>query len=236
MIEVGMIKKLYNIKVMRNSFFGIAIGLLLLLLIIVYINATDRIVEEYMTKEISEYGNWDGHVDLERDSIESGLFLFPQEIASSNDAEYLYYCATDMHSIHQYGIYTIVTYTEQKFEEEVKRIADTRCQVQLSLQGEMVTNSVMYSEELFNYPAYVAIYNSNLSYEYALLDTTSHKIIYVYLQLKDGNEIIPEEYLPIEAVGNDMYLNNSWNNQNLYYSKDKNGDYCYYKDEYEHRD
>ena len=82
MIEVGNDKKkLYNIKVMRNSFFGIAIGLLLLLLIIVYINATDRIVEEYMTKEISEYGNWDGHMDLERESLESGLFLFPQEIA-----------------------------------------------------------------------------------------------------------------------------------------------------------
>lgn len=226
-------KEMYKTKVLRNSFISIAIGLFLLLLIIVYMNATDRIVEEYMTKEISEYGNWDGHMDLERESLESGLFLFPQEIAPAEDAEYLYYCASDMHSIHQYGIYTAVTYTEQKFEEEVKRIADTRCQVQVSLQGETVTNSVMYSENLFKYPAYVAIYNSNLSYEYALLDTANNKIIYVYLQLKDGNEIIPEEYLPIEAVGTDMYVNNSWENQNLYYSKDKNGDYCYYKHEYE---
>ena len=219
-------------KIFRNGILGIAIGGILLLLAFIYIHATDRVVEEYMTKEISEYGNWDGHMDLERDFLESGLFLFPQEIASSKDAEYLYYCATDMHSIHQYGIYTAVTYTEQKFEEEVKRIADTQCQIQVSLQGESVINSVMYSEDLFKYPAYIAIYNSNLSYEYALLDTANNKIIYVYLQLKDGNEIIPEEYLPIEAVGMDMYVNSSWKNQNLYYSEDRNGDYCYYKDAY----
>ena len=222
----------YKKKLFRNSILGIVIGVVLLLLAFVYINVTDRIVDEYTTKELSEYGNWDGHMDLERESLESGLFLFPQEIASSKEAEYLYYCASDMHSIHQYGIYTAVTYTEQKFEEEVKRIEDTTCQVQVSLQGETVTNSVMYSEELFKYPAYVAIYNSNLSYEYALLDVANHKIIYVYLQLKDGNEIIPEEYLPIEAVGMDMYVNSSWDNQNLYFSQDKNGDYCYYKDEY----
>ena len=34
------------------------------------------------------------------------------------------------------------------------------------------------------------------------------------------------------AVGTDMYAKNSWDNQNIYYAKDKNGDFCYYNDEF----
>lgn len=226
--------KQYKRKILRNSFLGIVISVILLFLGGIYVCVTDSILEEYITKETSEYGNWDGHIDLERESLESGLFLFPEEISTAVDSDYLYYCAVDKHSIHQYGIYTSVTYSQQEFQEEVERIADIQCKVQVSSQGEYVTNSIMYSEELFAYPAYVAIYGSNLSYEYALLDAANNRIIYVYLQLKDGNEIIPEEYLPIEAVGKDMYENNSWDNQNLYFSKDENGDYCYYKDGYEY--
>ena len=105
-------------------------------------------------------------------------------------------------------------------------------QASASDDGDTVTNSVEYSKKLFAYPAYIAIYASNLSYEYALLDEENNRIIYVYLQMKDANGVIPDEHLPLEFLGKDMYENNNWDNPNIYFSKDQHNDYLYYKDFY----
>lgn len=186
------------------------------------------ISEEYMTIKESEYGAWSGHIDYESESMESGLYLFPQNLASTEDVDYLYYCAKNNLSISSYLVYTAATYSQEDYVKEVERIKNTQCTVRLNGEGDCVTNSVMYSEELFAYPAYVAVYASNLSYEYALLDEENNTIIYVYLQMKDGYEILPAEHLPLENLGKNMYEKNSWDNPNIYYAKDKYGDYMSY--------
>ena len=217
---------------LRDVIIGIVVSIAIFLILAVFVQVGSRIDQEYSTNQASEYGNWDGHIDRERESMESGLFLFPEDISSAKDSDYFYYCGIDYHSISQYLIYAAVTYPEDTYKKEVERIANTKCKVQLSASdaGDTVTNSVEYTKKLFVYPAYIAIYASNLSYEYALLDEENHRIIYVYLQMKDANGMIPDEYLPLEVLGKDMYENNNWDNPNICFFKDKHNDYRYYKD------
>lgn len=160
-----MNKKKETIKIACIS---IGITLFIYAAIIFMIYQGESIRQEYTTTEISEYGNWDGHIDMEREALESGLFLFPKEISSAANTDYMYYCATDYHSINRYLIYLEATYSDEDYQKEVERIANTKCEVQLDADGTRVTNDVMSFEDLFAYPAYAAIYGSNLSYEYAL--------------------------------------------------------------------
>ncbi|MBQ4529800.1 MAG: zf-HC2 domain-containing protein [Lachnospiraceae bacterium] len=219
----------------RNLMIGIGclcivVSVLIMSLGWIFIQSFDSIAEEYMTIKTEEYGNWDGHIEGEREYLESGLYIFPEQIDMAKEAKYYYYCSNDNSSISQYLIYTEVTYSEEDYMKEKERLANTKCQVKLSPAEGSVTNSVLYSEELFAYPAYIAVYSSNLSYEYALIDEQEERIIYVYMQMKDGNEVLPKEFLPLEYQGKDMYEENSWDNVNIYFGKDKYGDYSYFMD------
>lgn len=94
-----------------------------------------------------------------------------------------------------------------------------------------VKNTINYTEKLFDYPAYITIYNTNMSFEYALTDDENRCIIYIFLKLYEGAKFLPEEYLPLEFQGKSMMnYDTSWQNQNIYYSTDTNGDHVYYLD------
>ena len=215
----------------KNVIIGIAIGIILLLLCVIiwlYLFCSNGIWQEYITISPSEYGKWDGHIDYEREGIESGLYIFPGDISNAVNVDYFYYTALDSHSISKILIFAEITYSGVDYQVEKERIASLQCKIGVSEKEQTVSNSIVYSQDLFSYPAYVAIYGSNLSYEYALLDEENSKIIYVYAKLKDLNGIIPEEYLPIEFIGRDMYANNSWDNINIYYAENNAGDYVFY--------
>ncbi len=215
----------------KNAVISIAIAVIIVLTGIViwlYLFSSNGIWQEYVTISSSEYGNWDGHIDYEREEIESGLYIFPEDIAKAEDVKYLYYTALDYHSISDILIFAEITYSEEDYKTEKERIAGLECKIPLSENEQPVTKAVDYSEELFYYPAYVAIYGSNLSYEYALMDEENNRIIYIYSKLKDLNGTLPDEYLPLEFIGKDMYENNSWDNLNIYYAANKDGDYVFY--------
>ena len=188
----------------------------------------DGIWQEYITVLPSEYGNWSGHIDYEEEEFNSGLYIFPENVSNALDVDYLYYTAIDFHSIGNNIIYAEVTYSEEDYIKEIERIANIECKIKMSPEGDYHTNNINYSEDLFAYPAYVAIYACNLRYEYVLMDEANHKIIYIYSHLKDMNGVIPQEYLPLEVIGKDMYENSSWDNINIYYSEDENGDHMSY--------
>ena len=224
-----------NSNTAKNVVMGIIIAIMAAVIIVLFCVAgwlfffcSGGIWQEYITVLPSEYGNWDGHIDNERQEIESGLYIFPENISQASDVDYFYYTALDYHSISTIAIFAEVTYSEEDYLMEKNRIAGLQCEIPMGSDKQAVTKSAVYSEELFSYPAYVTIYNSNLSYEYALLDEESNKIIYVYSKLKDLNGLIPDEYIPIEVINKDMYENNSWDNINIYYAKDESGNYKYF--------
>lgn len=186
--------------------------------------------QEYYTIDTEAYGNWDGHIELEKEELygDSGLYIFPDTINHALDADYFYYCGRDNNSISQYLIYAAVTYSETDFEKEKERISSIECEISLDGGKEAVTNSIMYTEELFAYPSYIAIYASNLCYEYVLVNEEENQMIYIFTKLVDGQGIIPQEYLPIETQGKDMYGINSWENPNIYCSKNADDDIEFY--------
>lgn len=118
---------------------------------------------------------------------------------------------------------------EEELKKEKKRLSEIQCDVK---RGKIrKKNKVQFSDTLFEYPAFISIYDCNNSFEYALLDESKNTIIYIYLQLCDGNTLLPSEYVPIEYQGKDMGSKNDWSNTNIYYATDENGDHTYYKDE-----
>lgn len=188
---------------------------------------SDTIEEEYSTIDIANYGVWDGHIECERAEINSKLAIFPNSTENVEDADYYYYCSKNSFNNH-YVIYAEMEYTDEQYQKELQRLSEIEVEIELPSTQEVASNGIIYDEKLFNYPAYVAIYGCNLSYEYALTDEENHKIIYVYSRLQDMNGMIPDKYLPLEVIGKDMYENNSWDNINIYYSEDENGDYMSY--------
>lgn len=64
--------------------------------------------------------------------------------------------------------------------------------------GEEYTNRVCYDSDSYNYPAYITIDGFADTYEYALIDDTNHRIIYVYLAYPEIETFEWKDYLKID--------------------------------------
>ena len=219
-----------KVKTAAPVIVAIALCVVIVFLLIHIFKTANYITQEYITVQPEEYHEWNGHIPLEEQELKSGLYLFPAQDVQAEDMDYLYYCCTRNAAVYEYLICAEITYTKEQLEQEKERLAQVECDINLTADGENITNKVTYTEELFSYPAYVAAYAANLSYEYALVDEADCKIIYVYMQVKDGNGILPSEYLPTEYLGRNIYEDNSWDNINIYFGKDKHGDYSFYRE------
>ncbi|MEE1281817.1 MAG: hypothetical protein UHK60_06145 [Acutalibacteraceae bacterium] len=186
-------------------------------------------VETYHTTDTKKYLQTEGHIDNEGMDIRSGLFIFPDSIEELTNVEYEYDCKEGLLD-NSYMIFLKGSYSDkQAYEKEIMRLENISCSVDTS--EKTVVNKIQYSDSLFDYPSYVAVYNTNLSFEYALADEENNSVIYIYLKQCEGADFLPEEYLPIEFRGNSMMdYDLKWENQNIYYAPDSNGDHVYYQD------
>lgn len=184
--------------------------------------------KSYSTTDPKEYLQTTGHIENEGTDIRSGLLIFPDTIDGLQDVDYRYSCKEGTLD-NSYFIYLSATYTDNAYRTEKERLSNIQCTVKLPEKA--VENSIEYSETLFDYPAYVAVYNTNMSFEYALTDDENNCIRYVYLKLCEGADYLAEKYLPLEFNGKSMLkYDTSWKNQNIYYATDNNGDHVYYLD------
>lgn len=81
------------------------------------------------------------------------------------------------------------------FERECSRLE------QIKVEMDEKTNKIVYKEDVFSLPAYIAMYNYSSCFEYALVDEVNKTIIYIYMQGTDYK--IPKEYLPKDKTFND---------------------------------
>lgn len=190
----------------------------------------EDIDEEYKTVNVEDYGNWSGHIESEKQEVEgkSGLRIFPKKSKDLEVEEYIYNCEKTNASVYKYLIYSKIKYSEIQFKVERERLSKLKCDIAIDGKKSIVKKKIKFSDKLFQYPAYVAIYASNYCYEYALLNEESNEIIYVFTKMADANGIIEERYLPKEVVGKDMYENDSWDNQNMYWAEDSDGNHVSY--------
>lgn len=213
----------------KNFFLSRNILCVILLLCSIFLTACGT-EKEYQTTNTDLYLQMEGHIANEGMDIRSGFFVFPDSINDMQNVKYQYYCKEGI-AENSYMIYLNVKYSNQKsYEEEIERLTSITCSVKTSKN--VVKNDIEYTEELFDYPAYVAVYNTNMSFEYALADMDNNTIIYVYMKLCEGTDFLSKEYLPKEFRESSMMeYDTTWKNQNIYYAPDGDGIYVYYLDD-----
>lgn len=184
-------------------------------------------VENYHTVDVDKYRSFEKSEE-EKEGIHSGLMIFPEQLyPEMEDVSYFYLYDTNMWD-NIYEIYLKAKYSDEDFELEKGRLKNISSRV--NVNGNEKEQDIQYTEDLFVLPAYVAIYASNNSFEYALVDEETKTIIYIYLQNSTNDDLFRKEYLPYEYQKKELLEDNSWNNTNIYYVTDQNGDHVFYRD------
>lgn len=128
--------------------------------------------------------------------------LFPNTIADK-DVEFFYFqwdlgivgCATVEYQCS-------IKYSESYFEKEVDRIENYVAVMEYYDVGSnggrrIVKNKLVYDEETFCLPAYVAVLGHNGTSAYVLLDEEKNTVHYIHLSVIYKNDMhINKEYLP----------------------------------------
>lgn len=120
------------------------------------------------------------------DDFDSGFFIFPDSIDNAKSVEYESKVKTGMFDSDGYFILEI-EYDEMEYKKEIKRLADISCEI--SYEGNAVQNQILYDNDKYNYPAYIASDGYDYVYEYALLDEDSNRIIYVLLSYPEYSKL-----------------------------------------------
>lgn len=176
--------------------------------------------EQYETTNQSDYGEYSGHIEKEKDDLFSKLYIFPNEIANGVTVNQYYYYCDNASLDNSYKIYLECTYSQNDFAKEAERLS----KLQTEYNGE--TKNIIVANNGFHFPAYVAVYEEKLNtYEYALVDEENSKIIYIYAQICGlDKEIIDNIYLPVDFKVPSELEDKGWEGFNLYYFRISNGE------------
>ncbi len=112
----------------------------------------------------------------------SHFFLFPDDLSNAREADFWYEYRTGLLDTDGTFFLTAV-YSDEDFEKEKKRISEVTCTVNDGIDDH--TQAVLYDEDMYNYPAYIAIDGYCHNYEYALIDEADNRVIYVLLGYPD---------------------------------------------------
>lgn len=153
------------------------------------------------TNDIEKYGDWYGLLG------HTNLLIFPENIPdNATNAEYYYYNYASSLGPSS-TVFLKCDYNEEDYRKEIERLKRI--------------DNIKYSEELYNYKAYISILGS-IENEYALL-CDDKTIIYIFnlSGIKDS-EKIEKKYL---EKNNDSELNK---NRFSIYQIDNNDEYKYW--------
>ena len=150
--------------------------------------------------------------------LSTPLFIFPDSTDNMLDAEYESYFFYGLLDTDSY-IVLKACYSPEDFEAEVERLAAIDHTVEYN--GESYYQEIMYDEDSYNYPAYVAVDGYSSEYEYALIDEADHEIIYIYFSYPDTTlKHIDEDYRKIDESAYDVQGGSTLERFNVYYHYD----------------
>ena len=144
------------------------------------------------TMEISNADYEQNIANVKDDNSCECLSIFPNCIGDSK-CEYFYY-ADDIEifdsSIHRIELYVKIIFSDYNlYAKEIERISH--------IANKNKTKEIIYVPDLFFLPAYVTIYNYEGIYEYALVDSASTTIYYLYLQnVGEENYVFDGAFIP----------------------------------------
>lgn len=145
-------------------------------------------IENYDKADILE--NYGGDID-------SGLFIFPETTDDMMNPIFESGLRTGMFDTDGY-IILHTQYGKEQYQAEIERLSDIECT--LSFDGEEVTQQVIYDEESYALPAYVAADGFDYMYEYALVNEETCEITYILLSYPDYVDLRKyKEYLKLDS-------------------------------------
>jgi hypothetical protein len=138
-----------------------------------------------VTHNAADYGNFEDFKGY------SNLYVFPARLPASMQIQNYYYFYQDTFLDPTYQIYLEYTLSDADYQAEVQRLAS------ITEQHGSETHPIVYDTQNFSYPAYVTVFENNLTYEYALLIENQRKIVCVFSQFVNRNDIkFDPAYLP----------------------------------------
>ena len=186
----------------KKGFIGISllsivgsIFFVIILLIMIINSPIDKItgIDNYdKSYYINNYG----------DDLDSDLSIFPDNYTDFLDASFSSALSTLAFDTSGYIILN-AKYSEEIFKNEIERIKQLKKTVSDGCRGNALkyTNTVLYDENSYNLPAYIAIDGFAYTYEYALIDEPNLKITYVYLSYPNTEDENYYEYLKKDKSG-----------------------------------
>ncbi len=137
------------------------------------VEGLDKYDKQYLIEEFS--GDMTSH-----------FFLFPDDLINTEDADFRYEYKVGLLDTDA-SFFLTATYSDEAFEAEVERISGITCTVNDG--NEDHTQAVIYDEDMYRYPAYIAIDGYCHTYEYALIDEANDRIIYVLTSYPDPEHL-----------------------------------------------
>ena len=125
-------------------------------------------------------------------NIDSNLSIFPDEIKAVEGTASYYAFISDEFFDKNPEIFLQCEYTVENYLLEIERLKSIS--ITIKYRDQSYTNYIKYDEEMYAFPAYIAIDGFGSKYEYALLNEKEHVITYLYLAYpgKDQFEKYPD--------------------------------------------
>jgi len=172
--------------------------------------------------EGAEYYDKEKLVEEFSGDMESHFFLFPDDLGNTEEADFVYEYKTTLLDTDGWFFLT-AEYSDDAFEAEIERLSGVTCT--LDHNDIHSVKSVIYDEDMYNYPAYIAIDGYSHAYEYALIDEADNRVIYVLLGYPDP-DVLSEysDYLKSDPAEYDLGNSNTLERFCIYSVKDPDVD------------
>ena len=138
--------------------------------------------DSYHAEGIENY-NKDVIIEKYAGDLDSDLSVFPDEILTDK-TEYSADFKPNLFDTDGRMILACA-YGDEQFSDEIGRLKALSKTIEYD--EEQYTNNVLYDEESYNYPAYITIDGFGNTYEYALIDQSNNRVVYIYLAYPDDN-------------------------------------------------
>lgn len=152
----------------------------------------------------------------------SHFFLFPDDLNRAEEADFVYEYKTGLLDTDGWFFLT-AKYLDEDYDAERERLSEVTCTIDHNDIHSV--KSVIYDEEMYNYPAYIAIDGYTHNYEYALMDDANNTVIYVLLGYPDPDALSEyREYLKRDLSEYDLGNTSTLERFCIYSVKDPNVD------------
>ncbi len=139
--------------------------------------------------EYTDYNDVQKINDLPEIRFREALVIFPQSAEKDDVTDFYFSWELGIIGCADVEYYMSVKYSEEDYEKEIKRLS--------GIKGDDTGKGLVYDEDSFPLPAYVGVLGSYSTNAYALTDSENYIIHYVYLCVKQKEDLkYAGSYLP----------------------------------------